>query len=451
MADFPIGQGGFRGHSAPQKPRARTSERYEDWQAAHRPAASTTSDQPSQQTNPQWQDNIAAQSARGSAFSQEGQGYRYVQTRAGQGGSDPYGDAGFAQDDDTPPPVRLGLPQFAAAAISIALLGGFAVWGYKLMVRDISGIPVVSALEGDMRVAPKDPGGEVVDHQGLSVNNVAAEGEAAPPPDRLVLAPRTVGLSDEDVAQADLPALPAPQQAGTTESALAADSLAAGSLGTDSRAPMGAQSDALGEDTTLLGALEADPVDGAALPLAPPPAPGSAEAIAAVTGQQPGAQTDLEADGALSLSSAEPGYVARGVTASPVPRARPENRVIDVATAQANSPAVLSADPSSVAADIFAALGGVEEVAVADVPAGTRMVQLGAYDSEATARAEWDRIATRFSDVMAGKDRVIEQASSGGSTFYRLRAMGFADLSESRHFCASLVAENAACVPVAQR
>ncbi len=35
-------------------------------------------------------------------------------------------------------------------------------------------------------------------HQGLAVNDIAAEGEAAPPPDRLMLAPRPVELADED-------------------------------------------------------------------------------------------------------------------------------------------------------------------------------------------------------------------------------------------------------------
>ncbi len=75
------------------------------------------------------------------------------------------------------------------AAASVALIAGLGWWGYDLAMRDARGVPVVRALEGPMRVAPEDPGGEVVDHQGLSVNNVAAVGAAAPPPDRLVLAP----------------------------------------------------------------------------------------------------------------------------------------------------------------------------------------------------------------------------------------------------------------------
>ncbi len=84
------------------------------------------------------------------------------------------------------------------AAASVALIAGLGWWGYDLAMRDARGVPVVRALEGPMRVAPEDPGGEVVDHQGLSVNNVAAVGAAAPPPDRLVLAPPPVELTLED-------------------------------------------------------------------------------------------------------------------------------------------------------------------------------------------------------------------------------------------------------------
>ena len=85
------------------------------------------------------------------------------------------------------------------------------------------------------------------------------------------------------------------------------------------------------------------------------------------------------------------------------------------------------------------------------LPPGTRLAQLGAYDTPDIARSEWDRLYARFGDYMEGKNRVIQQASSGGRTFYRLRAMGFDDLSDARRFCSALVAENADCIPVASR
>jgi hypothetical protein len=53
--------------------------------------------------------------------------------------------------------------------------------------------------------------------------------------------------------------------------------------------------------------------------------------------------------------------------------------------------------------------------------------------------------------LLTGKTRIVQAAQSGGRTFYRLRAMGFADEADSRRFCSALVAERAACIPVAVR
>ena len=54
----------------------------------------------------------------------------------------------------------------------------------------------------------------------------------------------------------------------------------------------------------------------------------------------------------------------------------------------------------------------------------------------------------RFGDYMVGKDRVIQEAETGGQPFYRLRAMGFTDLADARRFCAVLVADGTNCIPV---
>ena len=64
----------------------------------------------------------------------------------------------------------------AGGLTSLALVVGLGVWGYKLAVRDVNGVPVIQALDGPMRISPADPGGEVADNQGLAVNTVAAVG-----------------------------------------------------------------------------------------------------------------------------------------------------------------------------------------------------------------------------------------------------------------------------------
>ncbi|MGY9047141.1 MAG: SPOR domain-containing protein, partial [Rhodobacterales bacterium] len=92
------------------------------------------------------------------------------------------------------------LTNWAGAAISLALIVGVGIWGTRVVLRDVSGVPVVLAAEGPMRIAPEDPGGEFADHQGLSVNDVAGNGIASDTADRLTLAPRPLELSEEDVA-----------------------------------------------------------------------------------------------------------------------------------------------------------------------------------------------------------------------------------------------------------
>lgn len=143
-------------------------------------------------------------------------------------------DEGFAPAAGMP---RLtNMMNFAGAALSLTLMLGVGFWGYKLIVRDVSGIPVVRAMEGDMRVLPDNPGGGVATHKGLSVNEVAAMGEAGGPEDRLVLAPRTAGLAPEDLAPqpvaealaasaevaAEAPATPEPAEVADDATALAA-------------------------------------------------------------------------------------------------------------------------------------------------------------------------------------------------------------------------------------
>lgn len=87
----------------------------------------------------------------------------------------------------------------------------------------------------------------------------------------------------------------------------------------------------------------------------------------------------------------------------------------------------------------------------AEIPTGTRLVQLGDFASEAEAEAAWARLTIQFSDFLDSKSRVISPAPSAGQERYRLRAFGFDDLAEARILCAALIAEQADCIPVRKR
>lgn len=276
----------------------------------------------------------------------------------------------------------------AGALTSLALVAGIGVWGYKLMMRDANGVPVVRALAGPMRVEPADPGGERMAHQGLAVNQVAAAGEAGEIADELTLAPTAPDLLEQDLPKAALGDQPLPEVGSAT-------------------------------DAAVLAALEseeddAEIVDGAL---------GEAEAVSAVS-----TPSDVQVIPAS----------VKGVSHSLRPMPRPASMI------RVARPAASAQDSES---------APVVEVSADSLPLGSRLVQLGAFETADLARSEWEKIAVRFSDVMGGKSRVIQEASSGGKTFYRLRVAGFTDLADARRFCATLVADKSKplCVPVATR
>lgn len=296
----------------------------------------------------------------------------------------------FEEEDSSyndEPGVQLGaLMNWVGAAVSLALIGGLLVWGYQLWVRDVTGVPVVRALEGPMRVAPDDPGGERADYQDLSVTRVASEGAEEVPVDRVVLAPPPVELTDEDLSVARLAA-----------------------------------------SLPVIGSGEADTA------LAPD-VPDTPSATGDTGSGEPTSAIELAIAEALGQTIAAPGHEDKGVVRSSAPPARPVDfsaRILNVRTASAPVPQ-----------------GEVPEELI---PAGTRLVQLGAFPTPEEARAAWDKLDTRFGVYLDGKKRVIQTASAGDSTFFRLRAVGFDGLDDARRFCAVLVAENANCIPVIRR
>ena len=289
------------------------------------------------------------------------------------------------------------LVNWAGAFVSLGLVIGMGIWAYQLTMRDLSGVPVIRALEGPMRVAPADPGGTQAEHQGLAVNRIAEGGEAAPVPDRLILAPPPVDLNVVALASASAPVRPGQMESG-----------AEAPLPTPEAASEGTQA--------LIERL----MDQAA-PLAAPPE---------TAAPRPGDSAIAPPGSAQVIPASVPG---------PARSLRPTTRPEAIRARAVAAPATT------------AAAGTADELDPAGLAQGTRLVQLGAFDSPEIARSEWDRLAARFPDYFANRARVIEEATSGGSAFFRLRAHGFEDLAASRRFCAVLMAQNAPCIPVTVR
>lgn len=321
----------------------------------------------------------------------------------------------------------------AGAITSVALVIGVGVWGYKLAVRDVAGIPVVRALEGPMRIAPQEPGGEIAANTGLSVNEVAAVGAAADLPEQMVLAPRPIDLTEEDRPAADLAAIDAAPETTKLVSLEASTLAPAVAVPADPGLPVLAPGELT--ETASLAPVEAttlaDPAPGSDAALAAEPQDALESSIDTALAEALG--TDVAAVEAADTEVAPAGAMTR----SPRPARRPEGDA---------SPEV----PTRVEADT-GALEAPGEIDIAALTPGTRLVQLGAFDDEAGARSEWASLQVRFGDLIASKVLVLEGAQSGGRTFVRLRALGFEDEADARRFCSALLAEKATCIPVTYR
>lgn len=123
--------------------------------------------------------------------------------------------------------------------------------------------------------------------------------------------------------------------------------------------------------------------------------------------------------------------------------ARPLQRPARVRQASASRPATAATQSTTFTSGL--------DVQVSDIPSGTRLVQLGAFDDPETARREWDRLYGTFGEYMQGKKRLVMKATSAGRDFYRLRVVGFNGPNETRQFCSVFLARNTACIPVVSR
>lgn len=314
---------------------------------------------------------------------------------------------GFSPDGTTP---RQGVPDMQAAAkvqrtvniagglTSLALVVGLGVWGYKLAVRDVNGVPVIQAMDGPMRIAPTDPGGEIADHQGLAVNDVAEAGIATPMPEKLVLAPRPIDLAPEDTS-----GLAGPMQPGLTEAS----------------APTGMVTPS--PDLALAAAPPTESADPTEVAID--------AALAEALGEVP-ADTAANPTAELAIEMIEEPAPEGAITVSIRPKARPGARAAAAAPAE------------------MATLPAPNEVDPATITPGTRLVQFGTYDTADEARAAWSLLQGRFGELMAEKAMVVQPAESGGRTFYRLRAHGFEGEDDARRFCSAIIAEHPTCIPV---
>ncbi len=316
--------------------------------------------------------------------------------------------------DDADRLIPEGVRKLTAATIFIALIATMGLWSYRLGTRDAAEVPVIKAAEGPSRIQPDDPGGLQAAHQGLEVNAVLAGRPAPMPQDLKPAAEEKQALLAEDAPQGELVL----------------------------KAPAALTQQVLGESGDLtVPQQEATPdsmvAEVAAAELAPMPAPGDEEASAdtdqPVDTQRP---RNRPANLVAARSKVTPVSASKPPSAEPAPRA--------TATAEKTPPpkppATKTATPKPAAAP-----SGNE---VAGLATGTRLVQLGAFDSEALTRQAWAQLVASNGDLLGSKSLFVERTTANARVFYRLRVAGFQTSEQTRALCEALRSRGTACIPV---
>ncbi len=299
-----------------------------------------------------------------------------------------------------------GIRGAVSAAVFVGLVAAMGVWAYRLGTRDATEVPVIRAMQGPSRVAPEDPGGFQAANQGHEINRVF-EGAPAPAPRKAVVVEAAASLADEDKPQSELAQASQSQAVAEMVEQAAQD------------APL---NDAEAGDAVALVEPAPD-LGGAAMAEAEADEPEREKPVAAFTGPRPISRpSNLVRVSARAKAPAAPAAQAKTAAVKPV---------------AANAAPAAPATPQ------------IREVA--SVSSGTRMVQLGAFDSEANTRAAWQRLVAANNDLLSSKSLYVERATSNARVFYRLRVAGFQNTDQTRQLCESLRARSIDCIPVTIR
>lgn len=330
------------------------------------------------------------------------------------------------------------LTHYIGALVSVGLIIILAVWGFKLVVRDVSGVPVIRAVQGEARTAPENPGGELSDRMGLAVNGVAA-GVTPGETDRVAIAPKATELEDQDMPMGALGATAQPPSRAVELPPV------------DSAARVIARPDS--EPAVVEDEAGADSVANAVITDAPVVEAPVNEALTDLAGREPQDSAITQALAEAQSPEAAPPPPAVAQSARPAPRPRRVASAQPVAPAQpvasdANTvPVVHEARPEAASRPSEPAAEEPAAPAPAKVASGSSMAQIGAFDSDKLARGEWNRVSAKHGSIFAGKSMVVQEHKANGRTFWRLRAGGFASKEEARRFCAALIAQGVDCIP----
>jgi cell division septation protein DedD len=320
------------------------------------------------------------------------------------------GDADFIDESQIAPPAgaRSKLAQtlkgrsafmVASALLGAIALGGALAFAYKQSGGGISSdTPMVTADNRPVKEAPDSPGGKEFPHKNKLIYDRLTNGDT-PESERLV--PR-----QEDVAVPALP--PASATAGLPGAVATTDMTTQSVDGGEEGGPRKVKTMVVRPDGSVEAPAVAEAADAAAGAVA-----GAADAAAAQAAQ------------------------AAGQTANMMPVPIPDGPVPMAA------PAAPAAAPQQVAAAAPAA-------AAAAAAPSKYVVQVGAHKSQTEALAIYADIQQKNPKLLGNYPPLVQKASVGGGTMYRLRVGPIADKSEAYKLCGELKTQGTDCFVAVQ-
>lgn len=318
------------------------------------------------------------------------------------------------------------LSTLAGAAVGLALIAGGGFWAFSVGTRDAEEIPLIRAAETAVKERPADPGGVSARHQEITAFEVAESAPAAPVV--AALAPQPPSPAEEDLPMGQLAG--AAPQVGPVVAGIspAADPLPAPAAplpapGAEGLAPE-AGSGPVGAQVAAITRIE-EPL---------PPEPDEFEL-------PPRAESLIQSEVEL-LSTRRPARIIPNLAEPVPPRGEGSEQAPAVAPVFATRPRDLDVR--------IAAAGAQAQSAVLELARRAEQskiqIQLGAYPERATIEEEWRRLSRANSDVLSGRALAVQQTTSGGVTYYRLRVGPFRDGHEANTVCQALKARGHDCL-----
>lgn len=295
--------------------------------------------------------------------------------------------------------------------LSVAVIGfgALAYYAYQSGTQSVGDgqMLVVNADPSPIKEAPADAGGEQF-----------------PNKDKTIYDTLSPYRTDEHVEKL----LPEPEEPVIPEPAVGAD-VDGGKNGTTTFVNEAANKSATEVETPAVAASEDEEADETA-PVAKEATPASQpQTVTAITTPAPVAAPLTEKPAPTEVAE-----VPVATTTTTVAEKKPEPTVVAAPVEKKVEPApVKKAEPVK-----------KPEPKPVTAASGEYKIQLGAFKSDAEARATWSKITAKSGDVVKGSP-IIVKADVNGTTYYRLRASGFASPDAAKKACATLSSRGQAC------